>query len=141
MFQHGPPPPPLVIHAAIYGTQRRSADVRHHLLRIAPAGSKSIRFTVSNSVMGGDPAPGEPKHFTLTYSWGGGPAQTLQVAENGEVRLDAPGAAATPGIDVLQAHYGAGSTWADVTAAVKRHVPPGTRHARLRVGNAIFGDP
>ena len=72
-----PPPKPgeLVVLRAIYGAGGKSADVTARLNRMLA--THAIDEVLGNSLMGGDPAPMQPKKLDLTYVYRGETNATL----------------------------------------------------------------
>ena len=81
----------LAIHSAWYGhpeDESKRVDITEKL-RDQLANS-TLNVTVSNRLVGGDPAPGVRKFAEVAYSIGGNAPQTTRVPENSPLVLSAP---------------------------------------------------
>lgn len=94
----------------------------------------------------GDPAPGCPKNFEVTFTcgWNGG-AKTetvFQEANGKSIRLDCSYQWPTYGVNIQSATYGAnvGASWGNVTSAVSR-VCKGLSRCLYYISTQELGDP
>ncbi len=143
----GPPPGPhggqgdLEIIQARYGAKWLSWDVTRRLNRYIRG--NQLQVVVNNQNMGGDPAPGSTKRLTVTYSYRGY-RSTVEVPEYQLLVLPAGGNRPGPGhgrrLEILDADYGYGNRWRDVTGILQDRVYRG--RLELSVDNrSLGGDP
>ncbi len=128
----------LRITRAQYGANHRSQDVTDLLNSRIQDNQLSLRVT--NSTMGGDPAPDTRKVLSVWYTYNG---QDLQVGVSEGETLNLPGAGVSVGgsseggLQILRADYGVNNRYADVTSRLAARVQ-GDRLS-LRVTNDTMG--
>jgi hypothetical protein len=133
----------LRIVRATYGERYRRNDVTQRLNSWIRQGR--LEIMVTNANMGGDPAPSEKKDLQVTYAMGGR-EHTVTMAEGETLRLPAgnetaaPGSGAAAGLEIRSARYGAGTSVADVTEALRRQVQNGRLEVTVN-GQSLGGDP
>jgi hypothetical protein len=58
-----------------------------------------------------DPAPGQPKQLTVTYTINNGRSNTETVQENGVLTISAPPTRSANGLAIVKAEYGYDGNW------------------------------
>ena len=142
----------LTIVRAEYGTGNRWMDVTN--LLAGQINGSSLRLTVNNQTMGGDPAPANPKSLRVTYSWRGA-ERLVTVPENSDLQLPETGAPSggydnrgngpfgRPGynrLTIVSATYGEGNRRRDVRPLLENQLR-GDRLSLLVANDTLGGDP
>jgi len=108
----------LTISKASYGTGSNIVDVTSAVSAKVKDGV--LNFTVSpTSLNVDDPAPGQLKTLTISYTINGGHKNTLSKKDNELVFIDAPPARLASGLQIVKANYGYSGNFTDVTNAVQ----------------------
>ncbi len=141
----------LEILDARYGTRHHSTDVAYILRGNIRHGS-SISMRIDNDTMRGDPYPGRPKELFVRYLENGR-ERTTRVSENEWLNIGRSGGDhsnggwpgsnwpdSDRGLEIVQADYGSGGRYSNVTSIVQRHVRGNS--ISLEVNNdTMGGDP
>jgi hypothetical protein len=86
-----------------------------------------LNFVVSSGALNiDDPAVGQVKTLTVTYSINGGASNTVSAVEGEPMDIDAPPARVASGLQIVKAQYGFDSTYTDVTTAVRSYLHDGS---------------
>jgi hypothetical protein len=129
----------LQITRAEYGAGPRVRDVTDRLSRMIQGDQLNVR--VSSSVMGGDPAEGQPKTLTVWYTYNGRPGQVV-VPERDTLILPGGGESNyyRSRLRIARAQYGGQSRFVDVTEQLNSQIQNDSLN--LQVTNyAMGGDP
>jgi hypothetical protein len=128
----------IKVESAYYGTLDRSKDVTRQVQRFADYGEP---FRVSNDTFRVDPAPGRTKTLVVVYRVEG--RRISDHAQEGDVFYFRGGGYADAGptyyrrgIQILEAAYGTGGRYANVTRIIRNFVQ--TRRP-FTVSNRTFG--
>ena len=128
----------LSIIKATYGTSSTSTDVTNTVAALISDGS--LKFTVSpNTLNTTDPAPGQLKTLTVTYTINGGSSNQIAVNDNAVMTIDAPPVRVASGLQITKAEYGYTGNYTDVTNAVQSLSSNGA--IKLKVGFSAVGIP
>ena len=73
-----------------------------------------------------DPAPGQAKVLTITYTVNGGSVLTKTVNDNDSLYINAPPERAASGLQIVKADYGVQDNMTDVTSAVRNYLKNGS---------------
>lgn len=129
----------IVIEKAVYGAGSSIIDVSTAVTTRLTDGT--LQIPVSASALGvDDPAPGQVKTLTLTYSINGGRANTQSEDDGGTIFISAPAARAASGLQITKAEYGYDGNWTDVTEAVQNMVSD-EGEVKFKVGFKVLGIP
>jgi hypothetical protein len=130
----------ISISKAFYGVGSQTVDV-------TTAASEHIRDGRLNLVVSPgalnveDPAPGQVKTLTLTYSINGGASTTLAEKDGNAVTINAPPAQEASGLQIEKAEYGYTGNWTDVTDALQSQVSGGSIDIVVGFGAVGIPDP
>lgn len=134
----------LTIDSAVYGANRRSADVTARLNSQIRDNRLSIQ--VNNDTMGGDPMPNRPKTLIVRYTYNGRPDQIV-VKEGEYLNLPERDMRGGRGRDndrddlrIIRAEYGSGWRKADVTARLNSEIRRGWINIPV-TNDTMGGDP
>lgn len=123
---------------AVYGVGTTTTDVTNTVASLVKDGS--LKFTVSPTTLNAsDPAPGQLKTLTLTYTINGGSNNTSTTTDNNVVSIDAPPATTASGLQITKAEYGYPSNYTDVTESLQNQVSNGS--INITVGFKAVGIP
>jgi len=123
---------------ASYGVGTTTTDVTNTVASLVKDGS--LKFTVSPATLNvSDPAPGQVKTLTLTYTINGGSNNTSTTTDSNVVSIDAPPATTASGLQITKAEYGYPGNFTDVTDAVQNQVSNG--YINITVGFKSVGIP
>jgi hypothetical protein len=128
----------LSIVSASYGTSGATNDVTTTVASLIKDGS--LKFTVSPTTLNTtDPAPGQLKSVTVSYTINGGASNTLIKNDNDIVSIDAPPATVASGLQITKAEYGYPGNYTDVTDATQSLISNGS--INITVGFKAVGLP
>jgi hypothetical protein len=128
----------ISISSASYGVGTQSVDVTKAVTSHIQSGK--LNFTVSSDALNvQDPAPGQIKTLTITYSINGGSSNTISEKDGNVISINAPPATVASGLQITKAEYGYPSNWTDVTDAVQNYVSNGS--VNFTVGFKAVGIP
>jgi hypothetical protein len=128
----------ITIVQAVYGIGSTTTDVTNTVASLVKDGS--LKFTVSPTTLNAsDPAPGQLKTLTLTYTINGGSTNTSTTTDNNVVNIDAPPATIASGLQITKAEYGLPGNYTDVTDSVQNQVSNGS--INIVVGFKAVGIP
>ena len=128
----------IKITKADYGAGSKTVDVRS-------AVSQNIKDGELNLVVGADslgisdPAPGQTKQLTLSYTINNGDTNTKSAYDNEVIRISAPSQKVASGLDITKAEYGYPGNMTNVTDAVRKYVKDG--NISLKVSPSTVGIP
>ncbi|MBP7864392.1 MAG: DUF3395 domain-containing protein [Acidobacteria bacterium] len=125
---HGPGPGPgygrLEILDARYGAKGIFWDVTNRLRRYIRG--DRLRIVVCNENLGGDPLPGADKRLTVSYAYNGSRRQVVvpeyQYLSLPDMDGDPGGPPRRGRLEILDADYGWGRNWRDVTRILRDRV-------------------
>jgi len=121
----------LTILKAEYGCGKRWFDVTPHLQDAV----RKNRLYVTAGNFAGNPAPGvRSKRLRITYRFGDGRPLQAEALMGEAIVLTKEEAPQTDGFLILEAVYGAGVKWQDITAAVREL----SEKSRLRVATSAI---
>jgi hypothetical protein len=125
---------------ASYGVGTTSTDVTKTVASLVKDGS--LRFTVSPTALNvADPAPGQLKTLTLTYTINGGSNNTSTTTDSNVVSIDAPPATTASGLQIIKAEYGYSGNYTDVTDAIQNQVSNGSINITVGFNSVGIPDP
>ena len=128
----------LSIVSATYGTGSTTVDVTTTVASKVKDGF--LNFTVSPTALNvNDPAPGQLKELTITYTINSGSSNTKTIKDNDLVYINAPPARLATGLQITTAEYGYTGNYTDVTDAVQNYVKDGS--IDMKVGFKEVGIP
>jgi hypothetical protein len=128
----------LSIVKATYGTSTSITDVTNTVAALVLDGS--LKFTVStNTLNTTDPAPGQLKTLTVTYTINGGSSNQISKNDNDIISIEAPPVRVASGLQITKAEYGYPGNYTDVTNAVQSQASNGS--INLKVGFSAVGIP
>ena len=130
----------LNIQSASYGVGTTVVDVKHEV--VSHINNGKISLVVSPAALGvKDPAPGEIKTLTVTYTINGGSKNTTSAVDDDTFSIDAPPERMASGLKIVKAEYGYEGNFADVTSAVKTYVDNGTINMKVSPSAVGIPDP
>ncbi|MDD3154595.1 MAG: hypothetical protein PHS41_06985 [Victivallaceae bacterium] len=125
----------IKIEKAVYGAGKKIVDVTPNLkLQAVHVPGKFFAVPVGNQLVASDPASGEYKILSVTYSIGDQKPQTISVGEQ-HFLIIVPELKPTAEFKIQHACYGGENQWMDVTEKIR------TAHAKgekFRVNNQTF---
>jgi hypothetical protein len=128
----------ISIVQASYGVGTTTTDVTNTVASLVKDGS--LKFTVSPATLNvTDPAPGQLKTLTLTYTINGGSNNTSTTTDSNVVSIDAPPATVASGLQITKAEYGYPGNFTDVTDSLQNQVSNGS--INITVGFKSVGIP
>jgi hypothetical protein len=108
----------LSIVQATYGAGSTTTDVTKSVAALVKDGV--LKFTVSPTTLNvTDPAPGQTKQVTISYTINGGSNNSTTVKDNDVVDINAPPVRLASGLQITKAEYGYAGNYTDVTNAVQ----------------------
>ena len=108
----------LSIVQATYGAGSTTTDVTKSVAALVKDGV--LKFTVSPTTLSvTDPAPGQLKQLTISYTINGGSSNSATINDNDIVDINAPPVRLASGLQITKAEYGYGGNYTDVTNAVQ----------------------
>ena len=116
----------LKIQSAKYGVGTTSSvDVTGAVTAQIQDGK--LNFVVSPAALNvDDPAVGQVKTLTVTYSINGGASNTTSAVDGEPITIDAPPARVASGLKIVKAQYGYDTNYQDVTSAVRSYLKDGS---------------
>jgi hypothetical protein len=129
----------IVITNATYGISSASVNVTNSVSALVKDGVLSIPSVSPTSLNVNDPAPGQPKTLTVTYTINNGASLTKDVADSGSLYINAPPQRTATGFQITSAQYGNPGNYQDVTDAIQNHIQNGA--IDITIGFAILGLP
>jgi hypothetical protein len=128
----------IKIEKALYGAGSQTVDVTSAITGNLKDGNVNLVVT-AESLNVADPAPGQPKQLTVSYTINGGKTNTETVLENGVLTISAPPMRSADGLSIIKAEYGYDGNFTDVTNAVQTLVDNGS--IKLKVSPSAVGVP
>jgi hypothetical protein len=99
-----------------------------------------LNFVVSPAALNvDDPAVGQVKTLTVTYSINGGASNTASAVDGEPIDVDAPPARIASGLQIVKAQYGYDKNYQDVTSAVRTYLHDGS--INIKVSPQTMGVP
>jgi hypothetical protein len=130
----------ITIVRAVYGAGSATTDVTKTVASLVSDGA--LKFTVSPLTLNAsDPAPGQVKTLTLTYTINGGSNNTSTTTDNNVVSIDAPPATNASGLQIVKAEYGYTGNFTDVTDSIQNQVNNGEINIKVSPSSAGIPDP
>ena len=107
----------IKITKATYGVGSKTVDVKAAVSSNIKEGE--LNLIVSPDSLGvEDPAPGQTKQLTVSYTINNGDINTKSAYDNEAVIVSAPSARLASGLDIVKASYGYAGNMTDVTDAI-----------------------
>lgn len=128
----------IKITKATYGSGSQIVDVTSAVTSNLKDGQINLVVT-ADSLNVGDPAPGQPKQLTVTYTINNGKVNTESIQENGVLSISAPPMREANGLAIIKAEYGYEGNFADVTNAVQTLIDSGS--INIKVSHSAVGIP
>lgn len=130
----------LTIHTATYGAGSSTVDVTGAVSSKVKDGV--LNFTVSpTSLNVEDPAPGQLKTLSISYTVNDGRKNSISKKDNDLVFIDAPPERVASGLQITKAQYGYEGNWTDVTDAVQNYVSNGSINVKAGFKEVGIPDP
>jgi hypothetical protein len=130
----------LNILSAQYGVGSTTVDVKSSILAQIKDGS--INLVVNPSSLNvEDPAVGQNKTLTVSYSINGGNSNSTSVKDGDYLQITAPPQRTASGLQIVKAEYGYEGNFADVTSAIQNHLSNGTISLTVSPSTAGIPDP
>jgi len=128
------------IQSAKYGVGTKTVDVTKPVSAHLKDGR--LNFVVTASALNvDDPAPGQLKTLTVTYSINGGASNTATAVDGDSMDIDAPPARIASGLQITKAQYGYDRSYTDVTSAVRTYLNDGSINITVSAGSMGIPDP
>ena len=128
------------IQSAKYGVGTKTIDVTKPVS--AQLRDGRLNFVVTPSALNADdPAPGQLKTLTVTYSINNGASNTATAVDGESMEIDAPPARIASGLQINKAQYGFDRSYTDVTSAVRTYLNDGSINITVSPGSMGIPDP
>lgn len=128
----------IKITNATYGVGSNTVDVKASVISHIKEGE--LNLIVSSDSLGvDDPAPGQTKQLTVSYTINNGSVNTKSAYDNEAIIISAPPERVASGLDIVKAHYGYAGNMTDVTDAVRNYIRDGL--IKLKVSPDAVGLP
>jgi hypothetical protein len=128
----------IKITKATYGVGSTTVDVKAAVSSNIKEGE--LNLVVSPDSLGvEDPAPGQTKQVTVSYTINGGDTNTKTAYDNEAIIISAPPARVASGLDIKKAEYGYPGNMTDVTDAIRNYIKDGL--IKLKVSPSALGIP
>lgn len=128
----------ITIVSASYGSGSTTTDVTNTVTSHIKDGELNLLVSAS-SLNVTDPAPGQPKQLTVSYTINSGSKNSKTVSEGNTLHITAPGQKVADGLVITKAEYGYAGNYTDVTDAIQSYVSNGS--IDLKVGPSTAGIP
>ena len=128
----------ITIVSASYGSGSATTDVTSIVTSHIKDGELNLLVSAS-SLNVTDPAPGQPKQLTVSYTINSGSTNSKTVTEGNTLHIIAPGQQTADGLVITKAEYGYAGNYTDVTDAIQSYVSNGS--ISLTVGPSTAGIP
>jgi hypothetical protein len=130
----------ISIVRAVYGTSTASTDVTKVVASLVTDGS--LKFTVTpNALNVTDPAPGQLKTLTITYTINGGTNNISTTTDSNVVSIDAPPETVASGLQITKAEYGYPGNFTDVTDSIQNQATNGEIDIKISPSSVGIPDP
>jgi hypothetical protein len=132
------------IVSADYGAGTEREDVTARVQSLVQDGS--LNFRVTNSILGGDPAPNQSKELHIRVRERNGRSRDYRFQEGDTVNLTLDGGGdytyggGSRNLRIIRAQYGAGNRWRDVTNTLQNLVSNNQLNVKVNDTN-LGGDP
>lgn len=128
----------IKITKATYGVGSNTVDVKAAVSSNIKEGE--LNLVVSPDSLGvEDPAPGQTKQLTVSYTINNGDTNTKSAYDNEAIIVNAPSARLASGLDIVKASYGYAGNMTDVTDAIRNYIRDGL--IKLKVSPSALGIP
>jgi len=115
----------ITISKALYGVGSQTVDVSRAVTSHIQDGK--LNLVVSpDSLNVQDPAVGQVKTLTVSYTINGGSTNTVAEKDGGSININAPPVREADGLKITKAEYGYSGNFTDVTDALQSQVSNGT---------------
>lgn len=115
----------LAISKALYGIGSQTVDVSHAVTSHISDGKLSL--VVSPDALNvQDPAPGQVKTLTVSYTINGGSTTTVSEKDGNSIIVNAPPIREAEGLKIVKAEYGYSGNFTDVTNAIQDQIYNGS---------------
>jgi hypothetical protein len=128
----------IKITKATYGVGSNTVDVKAAVSSNIKEGE--LNLVVSPDSLGvEDPAPGQTKQITVSYTINNGDVNTKSAYDEEAIIISAPPARVASGLDIKKAKYGYPGNMTDVTDAIRNYISDGL--IKLKVSPSALGIP
>lgn len=128
----------IKITKATYGAGSKMVDVRAGVSSNIKDGE--LNLVVSSDSLGvDDPAPGQTKQLTVSYTVNNGDVNVKSAYDNEAVIISAPAVRLASGLDIVKAQYGYPGNMTEVTDAIRNYIRNGL--IKLKVSPSAVGIP
>jgi len=128
----------IKITKATYGSGSKTVDVKAAVSSNIKEGE--LTLVVSSDSLGvEDPAPGQTKQLTISYTINNGDVNVKSAYDNEAIIIAAPSARAASGLDITKAEYGYPGNMTDVTDAIRTYIKNGM--VKLKISPDALGIP
>lgn len=130
----------IKISKATYGSGSSTVDVTKTVVSNIKDGNLSL--VVSPDSLGvQDPAPGQLKTLTTTYTINNGSSMTDAVKDNEVLMISAPPERTASGLQITKAQYGYAGNFTDVTDALQNSISNGSINIKVSPSAVGIPDP
>lgn len=128
----------IKITKATYGSGSKTVDVRAAVSSNIKEGE--LNLVVSADSLGvEDPAPGQTKQLTVSYTINNGDVNVKSAYDNEAIIVAAPSERLASGLDIVKAQYGYPGNMTEVTDAIRNYIKDGL--IKLKVSPSAVGLP
>jgi hypothetical protein len=130
----------IKITKAEYGSGSTLVDVRAAVSSNIRNGE--LNLIVSPDSLGvQDPAPGQTKQLTVSYTINNGETNVKSAYDNEAIIIAAPSVTIASGLDINKAQYGYTGNMTDVTDAIRNYIDNGTINVKVSPSTMGIPDP
>jgi len=130
----------ITILNASYGAGATVEDVTSQVTSHIKDGKLNLPVSLS-SLNITDPAPGQPKQLTVSYTINNGSTNSKIVSDGSTLSIDAPPQTVASGLTITKAEYGYSGNYTDVTDAIQSYVSDGSISLTVSPSSAGIPDP
>ena len=128
------------IQSAKYGVGTTTKDVTKAVSAQLVDGK--LNFVVTPAALNvNDPAPGQIKTLTVTYTINNGSPNTATAVDGEAMQIDAPPARIASGLQIKKAMYGYDGNYTDITSAVRTYLSNGSINVTVSASAMGIPDP
>lgn len=130
----------IQIQKALYGVDSTTVDVTANVASHVKDGSLNVAVS-PDGLNVTDPAPGQQKTLTVSYTINLGKINTSLVKDGDVLLINAPPERDADGLQITKAEYGYVGNFTDVTDAIQSHVKDGSINIKVSPATAGIPDP
>lgn len=130
----------IKITKADYGAGSKIVDVRSAVSQHIQKGE--LNLVVGADSLGiNDPAPGQTKQLTVSYTINNGDVNTKSAYDNEVILISAPSQTIASGLDISKAEYGYTGNMTNVTKAIRNYLKDGSISLKVSPTSVGIPDP